>query len=49
MGIFGDIGGFIMAPLYYVISVILVGFHKLFEHRPRSRAAAPPGCCRSSG
>ncbi len=31
MGIFGDIGGFIMTPLYYVISVILVGFHKLFS------------------
>jgi YidC/Oxa1 family membrane protein insertase len=31
VGIFGDIGGFIMAPLYYVISVILVSFHKLFS------------------
>ncbi len=30
MGIFGDIGSFIMTPLYYVISVVLVGFHKLF-------------------
>lgn len=27
---FGAIGGAIMMPLYYVISVILVGFHKLF-------------------
>ena len=27
---FGDIGGAIMAPLYYVISAVLVGFHKLF-------------------
>ena len=26
---FGDIGGAIMTPLYYVISVILVGFHSL--------------------
>ncbi len=31
MGIFGDIGSFIMTPLYYAISVILVGFHKLFS------------------
>ncbi|WQQ22380.1 membrane protein insertase YidC [Nocardioides renjunii] len=27
---FGDIGGAIMAPLYYVISAVLVGFHTLF-------------------
>lgn len=27
---FGDIGGAIMAPLYYVISAVLLGFHKLF-------------------
>lgn len=27
---FQDIGGFIMAPLYYVISAILVGFHKVW-------------------
>ena len=27
---FGTIGGAIMAPLYYVISAVLVGFHKLF-------------------
>jgi len=27
---FSDIGGFIMTPLYYVISAVLVGFHKLF-------------------
>ncbi len=31
MGIFGDIGGFIMTPLYYAISVILVAFHRLFS------------------
>ncbi|GAA2141278.1 hypothetical protein GCM10009844_11620 [Nocardioides koreensis] len=30
MGIFGDIGHFIMTPLYYAISVVLVGFHKAF-------------------
>ena len=28
---FGDIGGFIMTPLYYVISAILVGFHNVFS------------------
>jgi YidC/Oxa1 family membrane protein insertase len=26
----GDIGGFIMAPLYYVTSFVLLAFHKLF-------------------
>jgi YidC/Oxa1 family membrane protein insertase len=31
VGILGDIGGFIMTPLYYAISFILVGFHKLFS------------------
>lgn len=30
MGIFGDIGHFIMVPLYYVISAVLIGWHKLF-------------------
>ncbi len=30
MGFLGDIGSFIMQPLYYVISVVLVGFHKVF-------------------
>ncbi|MDN4161169.1 membrane protein insertase YidC [Nocardioides abyssi] len=29
MGFLGDIGNFIMTPLYYVISVVLVGFHTL--------------------
>jgi YidC/Oxa1 family membrane protein insertase len=28
---FGAIGGFIMTPLYYVISIILVGWHRLFS------------------
>lgn len=28
-GFIGDIGGAIMTPLYYVISVVLVGFHSL--------------------
>ena len=31
MGFITDIGGFIMTPLYYVISAILIGFHKLFS------------------
>ena len=30
MSFFGAIGGFIMTPLYYVISIVLTGFHKLF-------------------
>ncbi len=30
MGIFSAIGSFIMTPLYYVISAILIGFHKFF-------------------
>ena len=32
MGIFGDIGSFIMEPLYWAISVVLVGFHNLFSN-----------------
>ena len=32
MGIFGDIGSFIMEPLYWAISVVLVGFHELFSN-----------------
>ncbi|HEY9566357.1 MAG TPA: membrane protein insertase YidC, partial [Nocardioides sp.] len=31
MSFLGDIGHFIMVPLYYAISVVLVGFHKLFS------------------
>jgi len=31
VGIFGDIGHFIMTPLYYAISVVLVGFHQAFS------------------
>jgi YidC/Oxa1 family membrane protein insertase len=30
VGIFGDIGHFIMTPLYYAISFVLVGWHELF-------------------
>jgi YidC/Oxa1 family membrane protein insertase len=30
VGIFGDIGHFIMVPLYYVISAVLIGWHELF-------------------
>jgi len=31
VGFIGDIGSFIMTPLYYIISAILIGFHKLFS------------------
>ena len=31
MGIIGDIFGFIATPLYYAISGILIGWHKLFD------------------
>jgi YidC/Oxa1 family membrane protein insertase len=30
VGFLSDIGSFIMTPLYYLISVVLVGFHKVF-------------------
>lgn len=30
MGIFGDIGGFIMTPLYYAISAIMLGWHEVW-------------------
>ncbi|HEX2893462.1 MAG TPA: membrane protein insertase YidC [Marmoricola sp.] len=30
MGFLGQIGSFIMTPLYYIISAVLVGFHKVF-------------------
>ncbi len=31
MGVFGDIGSFIMTPLYYAISAILLGWHEVFS------------------
>lgn len=31
MGIFGDIGSFIMTPLYYAISAIMLGWHEFFS------------------
>ncbi len=31
MSFFSAIGGFIMTPLYYAISAVLIGFHKLFS------------------
>ena len=31
MGFLSDIGSFIITPLYFLISVVLVGFHKLFS------------------
>ena len=30
MEFLGDIGSFIMTPLYYAVSVVLVGWHELF-------------------
>ncbi len=30
MSFFGDIGSFIMTPLYYLVSVVLVGWHQLW-------------------
>ncbi len=30
MSFFGDIGGFIMKPLYFLISAVMLGFHKVF-------------------
>ena len=30
MEFFSDLGGFIMKPLYFVISAILMGFHNVF-------------------
>ena len=49
MGILGDIGHFIMTPLYYAISAVLLGWHWLFSLGPGPATAARPGCCRSSG
>jgi YidC/Oxa1 family membrane protein insertase len=31
VGFLGDIGGFIMTPLYYVVSVVLVGWHDVWS------------------
>lgn len=31
MGIIGDIGHFIMVPLYYAISAVLIGWHEIFS------------------
>ncbi len=41
MSFFGAIGGFIMQPLYYIISVVLVTWHKLWSQvfEPSSGAA----------
>ena len=30
MSFFGAIGSFIMQPLYYAISTVLLGWHKIF-------------------
>ncbi|MFL6023248.1 MAG: YidC/Oxa1 family membrane protein insertase, partial [Marmoricola sp.] len=31
MGFLGDIGGFIMTPLYYAVSVVLVAWHDVWS------------------
>ena len=38
-----------MAPLYYVISAVLVGWHKLFGSIFGPETGGSRGCCRSSG
>jgi YidC/Oxa1 family membrane protein insertase len=43
----GAIGSFIMTPLYYAISAVLVGWHWLFSSVLDPDGGAP-GCCRSS-
>ena len=45
---FQQIGGFIMAPLYYAISFVLVLFHRRVEQLHAARPAACRGRCRSS-
>ena len=50
MGFLGEIGGLIMAPLYYVISAVLVAWHWLFSDvLGWTPTAVGTGCCRSSG
>ena len=48
MGFLGAIGHFIMTPLYYAISAVLVAWHWLFSIWCSTPTAAAPGCCRSS-
>ena len=45
---FGDIGGFIMAPLYYAISAVLVGWHNAVQRVFGPDARRGRGRCRSS-
>ncbi len=47
MGILGDIGHFIMTPLYYAISAVLVAWHEVFS-LVLNRRGALRGPCRSS-
>ena len=49
MGFFSDIGSFIMTPLYYAISAIMLGWHKVFSDRSWTPRAGSAGRCRSSG
>ena len=44
----GDIGHFIMTPLYYAISAVLVGLALALRAWCSTPTAVPPGCCRSS-
>ncbi len=44
---FGQLGSFIITPLYYLTSVVLLGFHKVFGGI-FGRRPASPGCSRSS-
>ena len=44
---FKDLGGFIMKPLYFLISAVMLGFHRVFGNIFGERRA-PPGRCRSS-
>ena len=44
----GDIGHFIMTPLYYAISAVLVALALAVQPRSSTPTAAAPGRCRSS-
>ena len=48
MGFLGSIGSFIMTPLYYLISAVLIGFHRVFGAIFGETRAGPRGPCRSS-
>ena len=48
MGFFSAIGSFIMTPLYYAISAIMLAWHKLFTAIGMDPAGERRGRCRSS-